>query len=265
MFELDLLALPDDIFKDIETPKVVQRNISNLSTLTTTEELMFLNPFSDNNILKPSWSKNDFAPGQVWAVYYGNDLMPRVYTQVNNTVSGSQVCVTLLESLPTLDHEIHWKKENLPIVNGIFKVSGTSVNIEMSKFSHLVPCRQSVCKSFYKIYPLKGEIWAMYKKWNIEWKQPDHNSYQCQIVEILSGSEGDGITVARLGEVKGCLTFFHRQQCDGFDLTHAVSRVETLSFSHRIPAFRVPGIGKYGIPESSWHLEPKALIPIRKY
>jgi hypothetical protein len=72
------------------------------------------------------------------------------------------------------------------------------------------------------------------------------------------------ITVARLTEVKGWLTFFHRQQVDGFDLIHVASRKEMLGFSHRIPAFRVPGVGRYGIPESSWHLEPNALPPKRR-
>ncbi|GFZ17318.1 heat shock protein DnaJ with tetratricopeptide repeat-containing protein [Actinidia rufa] len=119
---------------------------------------------------------------------------------------------------------------------------------------------QSTTASIYKIYPTKGEVWAMYKKWNKKWKHVDYENGQFDVVEIMNDfSEGNGLMIARLTEVKGCLTFFHRQQYDGFDLTRAVSKPEVLGFSHRIPAFRVPGIGKHGIPESSWHLEPNAL------
>ncbi|KAJ4823341.1 hypothetical protein Tsubulata_046222 [Turnera subulata] len=71
--------------------------------------------------------------------------------------------------------------------------------------------------------------------------------------------EEDGIRISVLEEVTGCLTFFQKKQFNGFDLAHAVPGTDMLSFSHRIPAFRVPGIGKLGIPENSWHLEPNAL------
>uniref|UniRef100_A0A7N2MN84 DUF3444 domain-containing protein n=2 Tax=Quercus lobata TaxID=97700 RepID=A0A7N2MN84_QUELO len=209
-----------------------------------------------------SWSSNDFATGQVWAVYNGKAFLPRQYTRIDDIITESQVCVTFLEPLPILDHEIDWKKENIPIVCGKFKVSGISVNLEMSQFSYLVYSVKSNDEQFYRIYPVKGEIWALYKNWNSKWKRSDYENCQCQVVQILSDlREREEITIARLEEVKGCLTFFHWKQFDGFDLTHTVSESAMIGFSHRIPAFRVPGIGRYGIPESSWHLEPIALPP----
>ena len=267
MFELDQLALPDSMFQEIIDSQKAPKN-GNVSSFPSSIPLGGLpSPKSSpqDKLLKPSWSLNDFATGQVWAVNSGKDFLPRQYTRIDDIISESQVCVTFLEPLPILDHEIDWKKENLPIVCGKFKVSGASVNLEMSQFSYNVNCQKSTVEPIYEIYPLKGEIWAMYKNWNSKWKRSDYENYQCQVVEILSDlHERDEITIARLQEVKGCLTFFHRLQIDGFDVTHPVSQSKMLGFSHRILAFRVPGIGKYDIPESSWHLEPNALPPKRR-
>uniref|UniRef100_A0A5B7BN85 Putative DNAJ heat shock N-terminal domain-containing protein n=1 Tax=Davidia involucrata TaxID=16924 RepID=A0A5B7BN85_DAVIN len=263
MFELDQLALRDNTsIQDMDSQMTTKEGKSDSSNFTSPAKLLpSLKSYSESKILGPNWLPNNFATGQVWAVYCGKDLMPRQYVRVNNVISGSQVCVTFLEPEPIFDHEINWKKENLPIVCGIYRAAGTNVNLNISQFSHLVKCLQCTTRSIYKIYPMKGEIWAMYKNWTGKWKHSDYANYECCIVETLSDFSEDGMMIARLGEVKGCLTFFHRQQHNGFDLTRAVSKTEMLSFSHRIPAFRVPGIGRYGIPESSWHLEPDALPP----
>ncbi|KAK6262019.1 hypothetical protein QUC31_007835 [Theobroma cacao] len=258
MFELDQMALPDYMIQDMDSQQSPNEKRSLLPRPTSLS-----NQNLENKNLKPGLTQKHLATGQVWAVYCGKDLMPRQYIRINGIISESQVCGTELEPLPILDHEIHWQKENLPMACGVFKVSGTSVNLDMSTFSYLVQCQQSTCESFYWIYPQKGEIWAMYKNWNAKWNRSNYENYQCQIVQVLSGFEEDGVKVARLGEVKGYLTFFRRIQYDGFDLTHTVRKEEKLSFSHRVPAFRVPGIGKYGIPEDTWHLEPDGLPPKR--
>ncbi|KAA8542055.1 hypothetical protein F0562_023207 [Nyssa sinensis] len=261
MFELDQLALPDNMIEGMDSQMITDGK-SDSSNFTSAVELSpSLKSCSESKILGPNWLPNNFATGQVWAVYCGKDSMPRQYVRVNDVISGSQVCVTFLEPQPIFDHEINWKKENLPIVCGTYKAARTNVNLDISQFSHSVKCLQCTIRSLYKIYPMKGEIWAMYKNWNINWKASAYANYQCCIVESLSEFSEDGMMIAMLGEVKGCLTFFNRQQHNGFDLTRVVPKSEMLSFSHRIPAFRVPGIGRYGIPESSWHLEPDALPP----
>ncbi|KAF9618943.1 hypothetical protein IFM89_002938 [Coptis chinensis] len=133
----------------------------------------------------------------------------------------------------------------------------------MSQFSHLVDYEWSETDSFYKIYPKKGEVWAMYKNWKHIWKSCDYNCHQCQVVEVLSDiSEGTEMKITSLGEVDCCNTFFQRQYCDGFELIRTIPKREMLSFSHQIPCFNVPGIESYGIPEGSLHLEPDALPSI---
>jgi len=221
--------------------------------------LASLKPYPDSKILGQNWSPNDFIAGQVWAVYDEKDL-PRHYTQINAVISTGQVRVTYLEPQPILDYEFAWKKERLPVVCGVYGATGPNVNLDRSHFSHLVRCQRSTTNPIYKIYPMKGEIWAMYKNWNNKWKPFQYENAEFDFVEILSDLlEGSGMRIARLVEVEGCLTFFQRQQLDGFDLSRMVLQSELVGFSHRIPAFRVPGIGQHGIPESSWHLEPNAL------
>nr|DAD30414.1 TPA_asm: hypothetical protein HUJ06_009265 [Nelumbo nucifera] len=260
-FELDPMALPDDLVNP-ECPN--DMNSSNWLAILPHANFSapLIGPYPENQSLKPSWSEQDFTRGQIWAVYSGTDFTPRQYARINDVVLVNQVCVTFLEPQPVLDHEIQWHRENLPIVSGIFKVGRTTLNLEMSWFSHSVKCQRSMTKPFYKIYPMKGEIWAMYKNWNNKWKQSDYKSYQCWIVEILSDfTEEKCMRIVRLVEVKGCMTFFQRQRYDDFELTRTVSQADMLAFSHRIPAFRVPGVRKYSIPEASWHLEPDALPP----
>lgn len=265
MFELDQLALPRYMTNDIGIGNTAQtwNRRSSLTSITPERQISTSASYPEDCFLKPRWSPKDFSKDQVWTVYCGKDLMPRQYVRIdNNVLSESHVCVTFLEPLPVLNVEIEWKKANLPIVCGVFKVSETSTNLPMSKFCYLVRFQKSTDETLYKIVPRKGEVWAMYKKWDAKWKQSNYKAYQFQIVQILSDfSEEGSLMIVRLVEVGEFLTFFHKHQYDGFDLTHAVSKDEALSFSHRIPAFRVPGIEKHGIPENSWHLEPNALPP----
>lgn len=86
---------------------------------------------------------------------------------------------------------------------------------------------------FYKMFPRKGEIWAMYT-YIINWRSSALSGYQCRVVEILSDfSEENGVSICSLAEVPGRLTFFQRQLLhDGLELTKQLSRFELLSFSH---------------------------------
>jgi len=215
------------------------------------------------NSLKLEWSAEDFASGQVWAVYNCSDHMPRQYVVVKNVVSSIEVSVNFLEPHPISDEEISWVEEKLPPGCGTFRIGSSIATLHMAKFSHLVDCEQRTKKNYYRIYPRKGEVWAMYANWSSKWKRPDFERYHCRIVEIMSEfSEDSGVLTASLEAVPGYNTFFQRKLSNGFMLNRLVARSEMLSFSHRVEAFVVPGIDKYGIPECSWHIEPDALPPL---
>ncbi|OMO80708.1 hypothetical protein CCACVL1_12803 [Corchorus capsularis] len=118
--------------------------------------------------------------------------------------------------------------------------------------------------SLYRIYPKKGEVWAIYENYFDGTRRPaDVKSEQCRIVEIVTDlSEQSGIIRAvSLIEVPGWKSFFQRvqKQPDG---DHSVSRKEMMFFSHQVPAYTVEGSDSHGIPKGSWHVEPDAL-PLR--
>ncbi|KAK9271631.1 hypothetical protein L1049_001994 [Liquidambar formosana] len=261
MFELDPLVVPE-VLHCMMTKSLEEGSSSESFVFAHCPPSPLLDSYPKAESLKLKWSVKDFASDQLWAVYDGLDSMPRRYAVVNNVVSGSEVCVTFLEPHPLLDVEIYWVEEKLPFVCGSFRACKTTHNLETSHFSHLVKCEQVTDRSFYRIYPKKGEIWAVYKNWNSRWEQDHFSYYQCRIVEIVTDfSDESGLIMASLVEVPGCTTFFQRQLCDGFELMRTVSKIEMLSFSHQITAFTIPGIEIYGIPEGSWHLEPDALPP----
>ncbi|GJW70276.1 DnaJ domain-containing protein [Tanacetum coccineum] len=213
------------------------------------------------SVLGPNWSANDFTTGQIWAMHYGKDSMPRQYVLINSLISPTRLSATILEPEPVLDIEISWKNRNMPIACGMFRPKDLKITLDIRQLSHSVNCFKSTTTPVYKIFPSKGEVWALFKNWKTTWSRAHYDNSKCWVVEILSDfSDGEKMMVARLVEVKGCLTFFQRLQGDdGFEMVRGFLRREMLCFSHRIPAFRVPGIGGHGIPESSWHLEPTAL------
>lgn len=274
MLELDPLAVPDDLGPDFSHVIVDFADARHRSS-SCSDEASFtqLSNTSMNAVdsggsnvriqnHKPKWSSKDFVREQIWVIYDGPDAMPRLYARISDVISPTTVRVTYLEPHPVRDEEIQWVEESLPMACGIFRAGRATADLEMSRFSHLVKCDRSTKKSFYRIYPRKGEIWAMYENWNGNWKNSDHVRCQCRVVEILSDfSEEAGINICSLIEVKGCLTFFQRQLYEGFQLTRQLSGPEVLSFSHRIPAFTVVGIRDGKIPKGSWHLEPDALPP----
>uniref|UniRef100_A0A0D9V9T3 J domain-containing protein n=1 Tax=Leersia perrieri TaxID=77586 RepID=A0A0D9V9T3_9ORYZ len=211
---------------------------------------------SYNNKVSPE----HFVEGQIWAVYDARDRMPRSYVRVIRVVSHTAVSVLKLEPHPMLNEEIRWVEDGLPVACGVLRAGTETTYKEMSEFSHPVECDWSAKRSFYRIFPKKGEIWAMYKNWKITLSSSDIDKCEPCMVEILSDySDEVGVNVCRLTRVKGFLSFFQRVTVEDFHLTRLISRSDMLSFSHRVPAFVVIEIKDRDIPKGSWHLEPNAL------
>lgn len=208
-------------------------------------------------------SSEDFMEGQIWAVYDARDRMPRSYVRIIHVVSDATVFVLKLEPHPMLNEEIRWVEDGLPVACGVFRAGTETTYKDISAFSHPVQCDWSSKKSFYRIFPKKGEIWAMYKNWKITLNSTDIDKCEPRMVEILSDyTDENGVNVCSLTRVKGCLSFFQRALLEDFHLTRWISKSEMLSFSHRVPAFVVIEIRERDIPQGSWHLEPSAL-PLR--
>ncbi|KAK1317864.1 hypothetical protein QJS10_CPA05g01101 [Acorus calamus] len=204
---------------------------------------------------RPRWTAEDFVADEIWAVS-GASRFPRHYVKVKWMVSESEVSVSLLEPEPEQD------EENLPSVCGVCKPSDVVMCVDIARFSHWMNCDRNKLESLYRIHPNKGEVWAIYAGWNGNWRWTDQANCEYWVVEIVSefGVERR-IVVSRLVRVDGCETFFKREMYGGFQMVTCIFEAEILRFSHRIPAFTVPGIERHGILKGSLHLCPDALPP----
>uniref|UniRef100_A0ACD5XG74 Uncharacterized protein n=1 Tax=Avena sativa TaxID=4498 RepID=A0ACD5XG74_AVESA len=170
-------------------------------------------------------SAEDFVEGQIWAVYDARDRMPRSYVRIIRVVSHSVVFVLKLEPHPMLNEEIRWVEDGLPVACGVFRAGTETSYKDMSDFSHPVQCDWSSRRSFYRIFPKKGEIWAMYKNWKITLNSTDIDNCEPRMVEILSDcTDENGVNACSLMRVKGCLSFFQRVLLEDFHLTRWISR-----------------------------------------
>ncbi|KAJ3678235.1 hypothetical protein LUZ60_002038 [Juncus effusus] len=243
-FELDPLKIPNNL----------------------SENLPALN--KNTSIFIGTKTLNDFSDGQIWAVFVPPDFMPRQYVKIINKISGTQLQVSFLEPHPMTDEEINWTEEEFPFSCGVFRKNPQTKTLHISAFSHLIKCDYSAKRNYFRIFPKKGEVWAIFKNRGVNLQNSQKGEFcreNFRFVEILSEyfSEERRINVGSLTEADGALTFFERQFCDGFRLTKWIGRSEMLGFSHRVVAFRVTGQKRPGLPDFVLQLEPSAL-PIPK-
>uniref|UniRef100_A0A0D3AM32 DUF3444 domain-containing protein n=2 Tax=Brassica oleracea var. oleracea TaxID=109376 RepID=A0A0D3AM32_BRAOL len=160
----------------------------------------------------------NFSVGQTWALYDKVDGMPRLYARIRKVSTPTfGLRITYLEPDPDDEKQIQWLEEDLPVSAGI-------------NTGHLI------------VSPRKGETWALFKNWDINWSsQPDsHRSYEYEFVEI---------TLTKLVFLlHSCI-----KQKDIFRiLPHRLYQ-----FSHSVPFFKLTGIE--GVPKDAYELDKAAL------
>ncbi|KAF3504404.1 hypothetical protein F2Q69_00044542 [Brassica cretica] len=100
--------------------------------------------------------------GESCSTGYDVDGMPRLYARIRKVSTPTfGLRITYLEPDPDDEKQIQWLEEDLPVSAGI-------------NTGHLI------------VSPRKGETWALFKNWDINWSsQPDsHRSYEYEFVEI---------------------------------------------------------------------------------
>ncbi|KAJ4822070.1 hypothetical protein Tsubulata_039494 [Turnera subulata] len=199
-----------------------------------------------------------FAVGQVWATY-DDEGMPRNYAQIVN-ISPTRIYITLIKPAQASKHEKSWCEAGLPIVCGLFNVERKQATaVELASFSHVVSWQLD--GEQLEIYPRKGEIWAIYKKWDpAGWlsNPAARKSCRLQIVEIIGGycdNEPDMHVVA-LSKVEGFKNLYRRCTHDG---TMLIPSTNWFIFSHRIPAYTFAGGEMDGISRGMFELDGLAV------
>ncbi|CAN6363205.1 unnamed protein product [Urochloa humidicola] len=202
-----------------------------------------------------------FAVGQIWALYDNLDGMPRYYARIKQfDASNFKVHLTWLEYDAMDEAMENWTDEELPTACGNFCLGkGTDVSQDRSMFSHIATWTKGKKRNSYVIYPNKGEVWALYKGWSMEWSSDadNHRSYEYEVVEVLSSmSVNDGATVIPLIRIKGFVSLFAAAKDKS---SFVIPSSELLRFSHSIPFYRTNGNEKVGVPEGFLELDNACL------
>ncbi|KAJ1275922.1 hypothetical protein BS78_05G173300 [Paspalum vaginatum] len=202
-----------------------------------------------------------FAVGQVWALYDNLDGMPRYYARIKHLdASNFKVQLTWLEYNAMNEDEENWIDEELPTACGNFCLGkGTDVSEDKAMFSHIAAWTKGKKRNSYVIYPNKGEVWALYKGWSMEWisDADNHRSYEYEVVEVLSNmSVNDGASVIPLVRIKGFVSLFATAKDRS---PFVIPSNELLRFSHSIPVYRTNGNEKVGVPGGFLELDNACL------
>ncbi|XP_047084746.1 uncharacterized protein LOC124695994 [Lolium rigidum] len=204
---------------------------------------------------------NLFAADQIWAVYDDVDGMPRLYASriKHSDALDFKVHLTWLDHVAANEAEDRWTDEELPVACGSFGLRETEISQLRFIFSHIVQLTKGKRRSNYEVYPSKGEVWALYKGWSMQWASDagNHRSYEYEVVQVLSDfSFRAGVTVVPLVRVKGFSSLFATAK-DEPEIVIASS--DLLRFSHRVPFYSTDGHEKVDVPRGFLELDPACL------
>ncbi|KAK4415708.1 DnaJsubfamily B member 5 [Sesamum alatum] len=203
-----------------------------------------------------------FNVNQFWACYDTLDGMPRFYAKVKKVCSSPfELSITWLEADPIDDVYEKWVDEELPVGCGRFKLGKTEETSIRLSFSHQVHCEKGKKRGSLIIYPREGEVWALFRDWDISWSSNPENykEFKYEIVEVLSDFDaGTGIKVGYLDKVTGFVSLFQRVSQSETN-SFLIRPNELYKFSHRVPCFRMTGSERQGVPIGSFELDPASL------
>ncbi|KAK4729289.1 hypothetical protein R3W88_022277 [Solanum pinnatisectum] len=213
--------------------------------------------------------ERSFKKGHVWAVY-DDDGMPRDYALIDDVISAHPFKVRLnwLEFQSNSDEALlHWGKKGFHISCGKFKVSRQALVKSLKKFSHVVDSERAA-RELYRIYPLKGSIWALYKENALgtgsSSLMEDNQCYDI-VISLSSYTDLHGVSIAYLQRVDGFRTIFKRREV-GAHAVKLLGKDELRLFSHRIPARKLSDEEASSISKNCWELDhaslPRELLAI---
>lgn len=197
-----------------------------------------------------------FAIGQIWAVYDDDDGLPRFYAHIAEVISVRPFRVRMNWLFPakTVSEDVQaWVKAGFAYTCGEF-IYGKALNRKSLKmFSHIMAHEAGPQPRSVRIYPQKGDVWALYKVW----KPRKGVTRTCEPVEVISHySEELGVEVAGLFKVAGYISIYCRKGMEG---VRFIPTAELTRFSHQIPAHFLLGNEVSGLPEDCVDLDMAAI------
>ncbi|KAL6519188.1 hypothetical protein OROGR_018508 [Orobanche gracilis] len=205
--------------------------------------------------------ESNFSANQFWACYDTADGMPRFYAKVKKvSASPFGLSLTWLEADPMDEAHMKWLNADLPVGCGTFKLGEHGFSSSHITFSHQVLFQKGKRGSL-TIYPKVGEVWALFKDWDLNWSSnpENHRKYKYEIVEVLLDFVTvDGIKVCYLAKVTGFVSLFQRSSKNETN-SFLIRPNELYKFSHLVPCYKMTGDERQGVPAGSFELDPASL------
>ncbi|KAI7742946.1 hypothetical protein M8C21_010417 [Ambrosia artemisiifolia] len=206
--------------------------------------------------------EESFKAGQIWACYDTQDAMPRFYALIKKISPGFKLQIQWFKPEPVTEDEKNWVDADLPVSCGKYKHEKNDKADDIFSFSHLVVSEAGQKVKTLTVYPKKGETWAVFKNWSMNWSslyEDDdvERKYEYEFVEVLSDfDEEAGGRVAYLEKVKGFVSVFRRKAAAA---EMVIAGSEKYRFAHKVPSDKMSGEEEDGVPKGSFELDPAGL------
>ncbi|KVI10609.1 uncharacterized protein LOC112508138 [Cynara cardunculus var. scolymus] len=233
----------------------------NGKTLKKSNSMPITVPDPDFHDFDMDRSEEVFKPKQIWAIYDEEDGMPRLYCLIRQVISVKpfQLYISYLNSKTDTEFgAVKWIESGFTKSCGSFRVFHSDIVDSVNIFSHLLGREKAGRGGCVKIYPKRGDVWAVYRNWSVNWnrKTPKEVRHQYEMVEVLDDySEELGVCVTSLMKLQGYKTVYQRDS--NKNATRWIPRREMLRFSHQVPSCVLRGQA-LNLPDGCWDLDPAA-------
>lgn len=207
-------------------------------------------------------TEKSFQTDQIWASYDDEDGMPRYYAYIQKLISLNpfKIKVSYLASRTNSEFgPLSWVSSGFIKTCGDFWIGKYETIDIINMFSHQIKWERGP-RGVVKIYPRKGDIWALYRNWSPDWNgdTPDSVLHVYDLVEVLDDYDTDrGISVIPLTKVTGLRTIFQHHQNP--DAIKRIPKEEMFRFSHQVPFYRMSGEEAPNVPKDSYEVDPAAI------
>ncbi|GJM92626.1 hypothetical protein PR202_ga09112 [Eleusine coracana subsp. coracana] len=241
-----------------------QENDSGDSTDTENENdpLTYNVPDPDFHDFDKDRNEESFKSDQIWATYDDDDGMPRYYALIREVLSFKPFKIRMSFLTSRRNDEfgpLNWASAGFTKTCGDFRIGKCENNDILNMFSHQIKWEKGQ-RGVIKIYPQKGDIWALYRNWSPDWDDdtPDNVRHAYDVFEVLNDyDEEHGISVVPLVKVAGFRTIFQCHQDQ--NTAKKIPKEEMFRFSHQVPFYRMSGEEAPDVPKDSYELDPAAI------
>ncbi|KAL6880347.1 hypothetical protein ACP4OV_011912 [Aristida adscensionis] len=207
-------------------------------------------------------TEEHFQSDQIWATYDDEDGMPRYYAFIQKVISLKpfKLRISFLTSRTNSEFgPLKWVSSGFTKTCGDFRIGKYEPCDILNMFSHQIKWEKGQ-RGVIKIYPKKGDIWAVYRNWSPDWDEdtPDNVVQAYDVVEVVDDYDEDhGISVIPLVKVDGFQTVFQRHPDPNSSMK--IPKEEMFRFSHQVPFYRMSGEEAPSVPKDSYELDPAAI------